>query len=402
MLDKAIQNFLFERKNAKLKGKADETGISKIEETFHPENWLPDAAKRAGQLSLVSHPSKFTHPSAKSSSIIFVGNKSADGFLRTGNIETELDVFGNAAAMDVYKFLSLELADGKTVLTHLEENTDYIQQQFKLTSISYDELRDNFLTIKQDKSSKIRTSGQLKQVYFPVENDYHLLSVLTPSGVMFALKEKIQNSRFSEATKSAREAEKNNGFDEHGFDEFYDLTIMGFGGTKPQNISVLNSKNYGETYLLPCIPPQFKVRNIQPPTADFFKNSLYPKRYEESFKAFHRLIIAKPNNIDIRDGRDNVISFVIERVIERGLQLRQLEAGWTEKTTLPMYQRIWLDDEFLQPRGESDEWINRVIKEVAHWFLDGYKKVIQDAELFGNEDLLHIRTIVEENADGLL
>lgn len=402
MLEEAIVTFLSERKAAKLKGVSDDEQIQKIEETFHPENWLPEAAKRAGQLSLVSHPSKFTHPSAKTSSIISESTFFDDGFLRSGNINSELDVFGNAAAMDVYKFLSLILADGKTVLTHLEENTETIQQQFKFPSISFDELRDNFLAIKQDKSSKIRTSGQVKQVYFPVENDYHLLSVLTPSGLMFALKEKIQAIRFSEQTKLAREAERNNAFHENGFDELFDLTIIGFGGTKPQNISVLNSKFHGEAYLLPSIPPSFKIRNFQIPTSDFFKNSVYPNLYKDSFEAFHRLLIAKHNNINIRDGRDKIIEFVIDGIIERSWQLRQLDAGWSEKTNLQMYQKIWLDNAFLEERENSDDWLNRVIKEMAHWFFDGYKKVIKDAELLGDEDLRHIRTLIEENLDGLL
>lgn len=403
MLDEAIQAFLSERKNAKLKGVSDEEQIHKIENTFHPENWIPDAAKRAGQLSLVSHASKFTHPSAKTSSIIFESKFAADGLLCSGNVNAERDVFGNAAAMDVYKFLSLILADGKTVLAHLDENTDLIQQQLKLASTPFDELRANFLAIKQDKSANTRTSGQVKQVYFPAADNYHLLSVLTPSGVMFALKERIQAIRFSEQTKLSREAEKNGTFDENGFDELYDLTIMGFGGTKPQNISVLNNKFHGETYLLPCIPPAFKTRNIQPPASDFFTNSIYPNLYKDSFQTFHRLIMAKMNNIAIRDGRDNVTGFIIDNVIEHSWQLRQLDAGWSEKTNLPHYQKVWLDNAFVEERENTDDWLNRVIKELAHWFIDGYRKVIgKDAELLGDEDLKSIRAFIEENQDGLL
>ena len=119
MLDNAIHAFLLERKAAKLKSLGNKLPDSQLEESFLPENWIPEAAKRAGQLSLVSHPSKFTHPSAKTSSIVFKSEFSGDGFSRSGNVDAELDVFGNAAALDVYKFLSLTLMDGKTVLEHL-------------------------------------------------------------------------------------------------------------------------------------------------------------------------------------------------------------------------------------------------------------------------------------------
>jgi CRISPR-associated protein Csy1 len=98
-----------------------------------------------------------------------------------------------------------------------------------------------------------------------------------------------------------------------------------------------------------------------------------------------------------------VIGFVMDKVIERSWQLRQLDAGWSEKTHLPTYQKIWLDNAFLEERGNSDEWLTRVIKELAHWFLEGYKKVMgKDAELLGDEELRDIRTLIEENQDGLL
>lgn len=406
MLDEAIVAFLSERKAAKLKGVSDFEQIQKIEETFHPENWLATESKKAGRLAITSHPPKFSHPDVSKKSITStcaVAECKNDGFLRTGNVfDTNLDIFGDAGALGVYAFLSVKLADGKTVLAHLEENTDTIQRQFNFSSVSFDELRDNFLAIKQDKSSKVRTSGQLKQVYFPVDEDYHLLSILTPSGLMFALKEKIQHIRFSEETKLAREAEKNNAFHKNGFDELYDLTVIGFGGTKPQNISVLNNKYGGTAYLLPSMPPSFKIRNFQIPTSDFFKNCIYPNLYKDSFEAFHRLITASINNINIRDGRDNIIEFVIDEIIERSWKLRELEAGWSEKTNLPLYQKIWLDNVFLEERENSDDWLNHVIKELAHWFFDAYKKVIKDAELLGDEDLRHIRAVVEENQDGLL
>jgi CRISPR-associated protein Csy1 len=88
---------------------------------FSLNEWLPDAAKRVTQLSMVSHPSKFSHPSAKTSSVIAKVEQSNDGYLRSGNVDYSLDVFGNAAAMDVFKFLSLPLNEKFTVLDGFEQ-----------------------------------------------------------------------------------------------------------------------------------------------------------------------------------------------------------------------------------------------------------------------------------------
>ena len=100
-----------------------------------------------------------------------------------------------------------------------------------------------------------RTDYLVKQVYFPTSDGYHLLSVLTPSGLVFELKKRIQELRFSDKNKEARVAKRNQEFHAEGFDEILDLTVFGYGGSKPQTVSVLNSKNRGESYLLPCKPP---------------------------------------------------------------------------------------------------------------------------------------------------
>lgn len=425
MLDPAIQQFLDERKAARLKTKlnANMSDEQKREteslanEEFDLENWLPNAAKRACWLSISSHPCTFSHPSsrdhpssktkAKTTGIIANAVFKNDGFLRTGNIntETELDVFGNAAALDVYKFLSLKLSDTQSVLDHLEANTAFIQQQFTLASTPFDEIRLGLLAIKSQVSAHQITSERVKQVYFPVAEDYHLLSILTPSGLMFKLREHINQIRFSEASKQAREAKKNNAFHEQGFDELYDLTAIGFGGTKPQNISNLNSQYGGVAYLLKSMPPDIIKRDLNPPKNNFFKNSLYLKNYQDSFKELHKLMILEYNNKDIRLGIENCINFILSNVIEQAWRVRQLEAGWSEKTELKDYQKIWLDNAYQTQREEQEDWLEDVISEIAHWFLNSYKKIIGEhkAESLGDAELIHLKSLVEpliENQKG--
>lgn len=402
LLDNAIHAFLLERKTAKMKsfgGKLPDEGG--IEACFAPENWIPDAAKRAGQLSLVSHPSKFTHPSAKTSSIIFKRQWSADGFLRSGNVETELDVFGNAAALDVYKFLSLTLKDGKTILAHLEANTPVIQAQLGVLSTPFEELRANFLAIEKDKFPHVRTSSQVKQVYFPVENDYHLLSILTPSGLVFGLKDRLQTLRFSEETKLAREAEKHNTFHLQGFDELNDLVVIGFGGTKPQNISVLNNKFHGESYLLSCLPPKLTQRTAVP-LVNFFKNSIHLTSYKEGFSVLHGAIQQGETPFSLRDELC-VVDCIVDTIIGRVWHLRALDEGWSQKTALPHYQKIWLDDGFLQERMKRENWLPWVIEDFLMWFLEGYKKTLaKEAGELGDGIVSAIKKRIEEHQEGLL
>ena len=170
----AIHQFFADRKAAWLKAKvkADATGEEKLEleqqasERFSFATWLPNAAKRAGQLSIVSHPSKFSHPSAKTTAIIAKGKPKADGYLRTGNLDYELDVFGNAAAMDVYKFLSLPMIDGRLILEHLEDDTPEVKALMGIPTASYESLKEGFYQSNKPKEVNLIRTDWLSRCTF--------------------------------------------------------------------------------------------------------------------------------------------------------------------------------------------------------------------------------------------
>ena len=398
MIDPVIQNFLSERKESWLKKKIDSKTTAEQDreltleanELFMLATWLPDAAKRAKQLSLVSHPAKFSHPSAKTSSIIANAEKNADGFVRTGNTANQLDVFGNAAAMDVYKFLSLTLADGQTVINHLEQQTPAIQQQFTLPDVSYTELAASLLSIKSTDTDKAVTSDIVKQVYFPVSEDsYNLLSVLTPSSLMFTLKQRINALRFSDEAKVAREAKKNNQHYDGELAEIYSLTVIGFGGTKPQNISVLNSQNYGTAYLLESLPPILKKRSINPPKNNFFSNSLRLKDFQEDFDQLHKQLSSDTNNIHVRNKRDWLIKDIIYQVADKLWQIRFLDAGWSTSDNyqnLSPQQKTWLDQAYKDTRQQQTDWQGDIKTALARWLSNSYKISQGDKALSIDDD----------------
>ena len=414
MLDPVIQQFLDERKEMwlvkKLKKVTEEEEAEfqrQATENFALSTWLPDAAKRAKQLSIVSHPGKFSHPSAKVSPIIAEAARKPDGYLRTGNVETDLDVLGNAAAMDVYKFLSLKLSDGQSILAHLEQQTSEIEKQFTFPHVTYSELANGLLAIKQDDSAQAKTSGGVKQVYFPIEDEgYHLLSILTPSNVMYKLKERINHMRFSDEAKLAREARKKNEYSETPLSDVLDLSLIGYGGTKPQNISVLNSQNGGVAYLLQSLPPTLKKRTIKRPKTSFFKDILWAKNFTDEFQALHNLLISDDNNIHIRNKRDYLLRSVIYQVIDQVWMIRRLDAGWSAAEacqSLPKPQKIWLDQEYQQSREEDESWYESINSEFALWLSKAYRQVIGDKEVgLGDDHLPYFKSIVDECKEALI
>jgi CRISPR-associated protein Csy1 len=412
MLDDAIKRFFAERRSGWLKKKVkasmpeeEKTRIEKeTEEKFSMDNWLPDAARRVAQLSMVSHPSKFSHPSSRISSIIANGTKKADGFLRTGNSEAALDVFGNASALDVYKFLSLKLDDGKMLIEHVEQGSETARQQLAINTASFNEIQKGLLSIKQG-GDTIVTSGKVKQVYFPCDGGYHLLSILTPSGLMFELRNRVNDMRFSEQTKEARKLKKNDDYSDNGYDDLFNLSLIGFGGTKPQNISVLNNQNGGKAYLLPCLPPVLQKRNVRLPRYNFFTNTLCVGRFKDSFRSLQKLMQQEYSNSKIRQGRDSIIRFIVDQVIGVMWSIRNHEAEWSQTehySHLPVHQKMWLDNLWLQEREDSDDWLNKVVEEFSRWIVLTYNKLQgKQGSSWGDDELLHVKTLVEQSREAL-
>lgn len=417
VIDPAIEAFFAERKEAWLKKNMstamDEQQLrekqQECEQNFSLSNWLPDAAKRAGQISISSHPCTFSHPSARKnkngyvSSVIAKNRAQADGFLRSGNVSVEVDALGNAAALDVYKFLSLEMADRRSLLTHIEQGSELAQGLLTQPNTDYQTLREGFLKMI-DTDQEAISSSKVKQVYFPVaEGEYHLLSLLTHSGHLFELRQRLDALRFGEEVKQARECRKNGQFYPDGYQEIFGLTTIGFGGTKPQNISVLNNKNAGKAHLLASTPPELKPRNLRLPTTDFFKESFTAWQAKETLEALHRLFKKDYNNINIRDGRDYRIQEYVDLVIHKMWQVRLFLADYQGdlSSDLKPEQKFWLYPEYEQYRLEENEWLEGIIRQISRSLIFNYSKVTNNSTALADDELLAIERVVRDNKEAL-
>ncbi len=413
MLDKAITEFFENKKQDYLKKNikpnfSDEDKqkfIQEAEEKYAIGNWLLDASQRAKQLSLTSHPAKFVHPNAKASSIIVNAKKNNDGLLRSGNVEVELDVFGNAAALDVEKFLRIKLQDNKTIFQHLEQNTDVIRQQFETKNTNFEDIKNGFMQIKL--SDLEQTSEKVKQVYFPVDDGYHLLSILNASGIIYKLKQKVNELRFSEENKTLREElKKAKPTEMKGkITDIFGLTAIGYGGTKPQNISTLNNQNGGISFLLSSMPPTLEKRQTQPPKIDFFNDCLWGGLFKRDFEQFHKILSWRKNNKEVRDMRDDIVLNSITKLKRLIDNIREINTGWSDSKTydgLVLWQKIWLDDQYIKVRNDekqNHDYLAKAQSYFSNWFIGNYKKSTKDNKLLGDDDIEQINKVLNEEQE---
>jgi len=417
MLDPAIQSYFSDRKEAwlkkNLKSSMDDLKVKELEQTceqqFSLNEWLPNAARRAGQISMSTHPCTFSHPSARKnkngyvSSVLVEIDRIDDGFLKTGNVSVATDALGNAAALDVYKFLTLIMQDGENLLNHIQQDSELAKALLTIKSESYQNLIIGFLSMVESSTENI-TSSKIKQVYFPVDDDYHQLSLLTNSGMIYQLRSRLDKLRFSDEVKILRDKKRKNEFSDQGYSEIYGLTTIGFGGTKPQNISVLNNQNGGKAHLLSSLPPSIEKRHIHFPKSDFFVESFQKHEYADTFKVLHKLFLLDQNNINIRDARDRYLQDIMDILIEKMWTVRAVSQVQyhQESSSLSSHQLTWLHDDYAESRESSDQWLDKLVHEISRWISRSYEQTLaKQAIKLGEQEHLLFANIVEQNRESL-
>ena len=395
-LRQAMDDFIAARLQTKLEKEKNEDKRRRLIEAHRPPVWIADAARRVKQIQLVTHALKYTHPDARGTSLYSEGNpKAGEKLIGTHSLRGHLatDVVGNAAALDVFKFLSLQV-DGKPIWQRAVDNDPTL---FAALPGDDEEKRswiDAFATLPQPKGGP--TSHKLaKQLYWPLgDGAYHLLQPLFPSSLVQRVWERLRDDRFSEAAQQARQARRDGKPHPHGYRDWPELVVLKFGSTKPQNISQLNTERHGEVWLLPSYPPAWASRGITPPqhVESVFERFGRMRSVREHLADLGRFLVGVRdwNNRDIRRGRARRVEAVIDELIQYSGAIRRLPPGWSAEPDcrLPPSQRFWLDPErddpdFQQARAASD-WPRQVADSFGAWLnaqLRRYELPVGDAEL---------------------
>lgn len=416
-MDPAIERFFQSRREERLKKNKK---IEDVDAEFDLDNWIPKAARAVGGYSLSTHPPGFSHPDAgqtrvtggvvhKTSCLIVDAPERNDGFLRSRRKPTklnEIDAYGNAAVMGYYAFLMLEMEDGETLLSHIEGNSSVAREVLNRKTASYEELKAGFLRIKEAPHRPV-THVRIKQVYFPVDSEnYHQLSILTPSVLMYKMKRRIDSIRFpSDEIKEIRNARRENKFSRSAYTTLTGLTEVGYGGTKPQNISLLNSKNRGRAYLLRSVPPEMEQNYQRLPRRDFFRTHLRYRLFQENFDSLRKLVENDINNFRIREGRERRVRVIFDEIVRAVWKLRSYDAGWSDGelyNALPRFQKIVLDSKYNNAREEHEAELEMFLVNIARWIIEGYKATAKNnASLLADQELGYIVRVVSEKKEAL-
>ncbi|QYM94710.1 type I-F CRISPR-associated protein Csy1 [Dickeya ananatis] len=349
-----------------------------IEQAYEVRTWLTDAASRAGQISLVTHALKFTHSDAKGSSVFSTEPATATDVLSTASLaQPAIDAVGNAAALDVAKLLQTE-HQGDSLVAALQRGD---HRALEALAENPEQLTQWLAGFRQVLSDKQPSSHKLaKQIYFPVgDGEYHLLSPLYSSSLSQALDQRLNLARFGEQAKAIREARYEKRWHDEVDVSYPGIAVQNMGGTKPQNISALNSARSGRSYLLNCAPPQWRSQIKLPLEHDtIFRNNgevdalTYVDRRD--MRQFLLSVKDVENNRDIRNQRRRYLDQLIDTLFGYVATVQNLRpAGWSKDSRLNVPLQLWLDpfrcrqdDAFCYAR-EGGDWKEQVAREFGLW-----------------------------------
>lgn len=392
--------------------KAMDKFINEANTKYEINDWFKKAYSKAKPY-VTTHPAKFTNPKiSKASNLLFYGNPKIDGYVKTGNVKlsAKVDVSGDAATntiiFELYTFLGKQVENGNRFIDLFERDDPSIIEFIQSLGLNYYSVKDTSIDVFYGNESEQCTHELVRQIYFPIKSDsteYHLLSIVTPSIIMYEAKNRIEAFDRWIDGHNVRSLKAKNKYDSIGFDEIYNITEIGFSHTeftKMGNVSYLNVRNKGIAFLLPCSPPSLKRRNIRLPSHDFFKNSLYFRDFEENFKKLDELMGLEINTINIRNGINNTLKFIIDSVLQQVFKIRTSGIGWSDKEhyqVLPLAQRIWLDDKFIEQREQDEAWVEEIAGDFARWIINAYEYLCKDSRTrLSDDEWRELASLAEE------
>ncbi len=383
-----IERFLAERLSAKLdKLEPDDPKCEELIAQYAFDAWLSDAARRVAQIQAVTHSLKPIHPDARGTNLY----RPPDALPQHAEVGSHVlgndfsgDVVGNAAALDVYKLLKLSV-DGRALLDWMLEADPALASALSDDPAESRAWMDAFTGITQSRDSTPASHARAKQLYWLTGDDplddhqYQLLAPLYASSLAHAVFQTINEDRFGEAGKAARKAKREHADHDTGYREYPSLAVQKLGGTKPQNISQLNSERGGSNYLLASLPPRWQSRSVRQP---WLIDSVFPRfgRGEEVrrvVRALRDFLASNPDRVmETRDRREEYTDALIDELIVFSTELQTaLPSGWSDdpRCQLAEAEQLWLDpgraddDEDFRVRWEWMDWPAEIGGRFGNW-----------------------------------
>lgn len=363
------------------------------QEKYSKSTWLDDAATRmARQLNFGTHISKGIHPDAKGDNISFAAStKLPHTIVGTHSIDSGyIDANGNAAALPLAAFFDFAVTDSIKIRDLiLSDNSDFIDTLSQDKNIAQ-QMHHIFKSALQNTITDPATHERNKQTLWPLNaysaNDLAALNYINiiplyPSVLTFTVYQRINHLKFSDENKLAKSNRFKATAEHKPYVNINDLATVQLGGTKPQNVSLLMSKQGGRNYLLPSLPPSLSFKNSNFKPSKFAKSIFsvaLANKVNPILQDIYDVVKSKKNPYTVREARQKAMNEVLNRLFEFAAYMRdELPAGWTIDYELDEVETFWLDPNRADLPEQADwqsrrndpnnDWNTEIVRRFARW-----------------------------------
>ena len=400
----------------KFKGKDDTAarkGMADAREKYQMLRLLEKGAK-ANAMAVATHIAKGVHPDLKIKSNtnlnvrfdeLFSLDEVGSHVLRSqlSLADTTGDGAYNAAAYELYLLLQCRV-DGATLAQLLQSGDPDAAHALTPETTDAAKFAEELLSLLETKCAKPAVHTLGKQLYWltgddpSIDGDYHLISPLYPASLVHQAYLQIHPTRYGEASTAARKAKREGKAHDGVYQEYRNWGVQKMGGTKPQNISHLNSERRGENYLLASLPPSgWKAGQRYLP---IHASSVFDRAFStrpavrSTVNAFLRFLLTDPEtNRQTRQQINEFLELLLDEMVIYAGEMQSQPSGWSmdkRYDDLALPEKLWLDPERATLPGESVfaqewqrmDWPEQVGRRFANWLnaqLQG-KLPVGDAE----------------------
>jgi CRISPR-associated protein Csy1 len=407
-----LQEFVKKRRNEVI-AKIDGTDTAAQEERkkqhdfFQLQSLLSSSVEYVSQVQIATHLAKGIHPDlkVKHATNIKVNPATCQSHHLVGTHALgavfDIDATGNGAVnkkvYEVYLLLNTTFA-GVPILDLLKIGDIDAIAALGETPDQGRAIAQELSGIDADRCKQVASHRKAKQIYWPVGSDphddagYHLLAPLYPTSLVNRFYQALQDDRFGEAAKAARAARKADAWSERPVREYPNLAIQKLGGTKPQNISQLNSERGGNNCLLASLPPVWQSPTIKPVLGVASLFAVFRWRREVRTLAGHmrRFLESGPtHNMATRARRDEWVEALLDELMQFTAEVHTLAPGWSADPgcDLPSHHIAWLDPEGPQANAAGSDTADRLASDFAHWL----NAQLREPLPMGDAEYLHWR-----------
>ncbi|WP_431064462.1 type I-F CRISPR-associated protein Csy1 [Methylotuvimicrobium sp.] len=348
--------------------------------------WICRALMLGNGVQPATHVAKLTHSSSGGSSMLDDNHAIDHSYVTTSSLTNKNydGAYPDAKFSKIVKFLMLK--NGNMLSEEIKRGNLQPLSKFADKEGELDRWMNGF---QRNLAPSLKSDCLAKQIYFPVENDYHLLTVMKSSSLAHSLFLKNFEKSAKKQQEKLKKSKSQQRYHQQPYLRSINVAKISTTLSQPQNVSVLNGARGGRLYLFSSQPPTWQSQLKPPANHSSLFYAIFLNTNTRISIDYLRDFLLRYQNIDlsIRDPKrrkwiDKWVNDIIDEVLSYAADIQNQQASWTAGDGIklkPAHQYFldpYRDDDAFQKARKANDWQAEICNDFARWL--NYKLIGKD------------------------